>query len=176
MGLLYNRIQINPELLEKNNSEITMADYKQGRAVGTLPKGKLKGIYYLSYIQALGAWEKIDYQEPVPSSSASPEQKSFIVGHTDITIKDTRGRLVTDVADLRSYERRYMVEKDAKCISFDLDHNESIRIDWDAQGHDFPPCGEFVFIIEETECVCEITSPSSPVPTNGASLFNKFTP
>ncbi len=156
MKLDYSRIQINSELLEKNNSDINMNDYRRGHANGTLPKGKLRGIYYNNYVQPLSAWEKIDFQEPVPPSTVSPEQKSFIVGHTEITIKDTRGRLITDPSDLRDYLRSNMVEKRAKCINFDLEHNETVHIEWNVKGHDFPPCGEFIFIIEEEECLCEV--------------------
>ncbi len=159
MGLLYNRIQVNPKLLKHKApyTGVNLDDFNTGQVVGTLPKGKLKGIYFNDYVQNLGAWEKIDYQEPKPDlQNASPRNVSFIAGHNEIIIKDTRGRLITDPVDLRDYKRNNMVDKSAKCISLDLEHNEQLTIEWKTLGHNFPPCGEFIFVIEEIDCKCDL--------------------
>ncbi len=157
----YQRIQINPELLKHKApyTAINIDDFKNGQVTCSLPKGKLLGIYFNSYVQELSAWEKIDFQYPTPDNQTKvdkPREVAFVPSHTEIIIKDTRGRMITEPVDLRDYKRNNMVDKGAKCIHLDIEHNEQITIEWRALGHDLPPCGEFIFVMEENDCSCDI--------------------
>lgn len=163
----YHTIQINPELLKIDRPTVEqLSPFVTGRTTDILPKGKLIGLYFNSYVKELDAWSAIDYQAkeiiPIPGDQkddgvqmALPQGIAMICSHTPIRIEDTRNRLVTEPVDLRDYQRKNWGSKGFKDVFLDLKENEQITIAWEVIGDDFPPCGEFVFVIEE-ENTCNV--------------------
>ena len=62
---IYHRFKINKELLNKDKATLqnTIANYLRGEQNDTLPKGKLIGIHFNSYVKTLDTWSAIDYQD-----------------------------------------------------------------------------------------------------------------
>ncbi|WP_233898135.1 hypothetical protein [Tenacibaculum piscium] len=162
---IYHRFKINKELLNKDKATLqnTIANYLRGEQNDTLPKGKLIGIHFNSYVKTLDTWTAIDYQDgtdpqatPLLATGTNvPDLNAFICSHTDIRIEDTHGRLMSEPTDLKDYNRANWGNAGKRITPFNLVHNEQITIKWDVLGNDFPPCGEFIFTIEQ-EISCEI--------------------
>jgi len=156
---IYHRTKVNEELLQhgKVGANIDFSEFARGVVADTLPKGKLKGIYFLPYVKKLDTWSAIDYQGVEPANDVPNEDfplgKAFICSHTNIRIEDNHNYLITQPTDLRDYHRENNVLKGYKEVDFDLGENERILINYELIGEDFPPCGEFVFVINE-EKVC----------------------
>lgn len=152
---IYHTIKINPELLKhgKTGEDVAFSDFTEDVVYDTLPKGKLIGIGFTSYVKKLDTWSAIDYQGVEPAGDVAnekfPMKKSFICSHTKIRIKDTNDYPLTGEADLRSFEPESNPTKGYKEVDFELKANERVEINYELIGEDFPPCGEFVFIIEK---------------------------
>lgn len=156
---IYRRFKINKELLNKDKATLqnNIANYLRGEQSDTLPKGKLIGIHFNSYVKTLDTWSAIDYQdEYYPTTGTNvPDLNAFICSHTDIRIEDTHGRLISEPTDLRDYNRANWGNSGKRITPFSFLHNEQITVKWDTLGNAFPPCGEFIFTIEQ-EISCEI--------------------
>lgn len=160
---IYHKFQINKELLKTGSKGFTEAPevYLRSEQSDTLPAGKLKGIYFISYVKELDVWSAIDYKNskdtnPInnnaPTTNSNiPNSKAFICSHTGIRIQDTLGRLITEPTDLKDYYRENWGAKGYKEIDLNIEHNEQITISWETIGNDFPPCGEFIFVIDQID-------------------------
>ncbi|TDQ22753.1 hypothetical protein [Tenacibaculum caenipelagi] len=157
---IYHRTKVNPELLEhgKTGSNVDFASFSRGVITDVLPKGKLRGIYFLSFVKELDTWSAIDYQGQEPANDLPNEKfplgKAFICSHTNIRIEDNRSYLITEPTDLKDYKKENNHEKGYKPVDFELKENEKIIISYELFGEDFPPCGEFIFVIDE-EKTCQ---------------------
>ena len=156
---IYHTVQINPELLKqgKTGANINFSDFTENVVYDTLPKGKLIGIGFTSYVKNLDTWSAIDYQGIEPADDVPNEKfpmaKAFICSYTKINIKDTNNYPLTGEADLRSFKPENNPTKGYKETDFELNSNERVEINYELIGEDYPPCGEFVFIIEK-EIIC----------------------
>ena len=148
--LTYHKIQINPELLEHGNADYqgTFDKLKIGSVIDTLPAGQLKGLYFISYVKELDAWSAIDYKGDNPEP-VNVRDKAFICSHTEIRIEDTRNHFITQPTDIKDYERKNWNAKGYKETPFEFKSNEQITIKYVTQGDAYPPCGEFIFVIDE---------------------------
>lgn len=164
MNLLktYHRTKLNPELLNHGKDSFTddLKDYLRGTITDILPKGKIVGVYFIPYVKKLDTWTAIDYQNaeapsnvPAGIPNGVPQDIAFICSHTDIRIEDTRGHLITEPTDLKDYERKNWNSKGYKEVEFECESNEQITINYEAMGDAFPPCGEFIFVID-AEKIC----------------------
>lgn len=150
--IIAHRTQVNPELLQHGEASFTesLDTFKKGTVTDVLPKGKLLGMYYLSYVKELDAWSAIDYKKATDPDGTAPKDKAFVCSHTNVRIEDTRSHLITIPTDIQDFSRKNWNAKGYKEIDFDFNENEQIVINYDAVGDAYPLCGEFVFIIEET--------------------------
>lgn len=149
----YHRTQVNPELLKhgEDGENVDLTQYLRGTVTDVLPKGRIIGLYYIPYTKELDAWSAIDYQVNPTSPEqlmATPQDRSFICAHTNIRVEDTRGHLITEPTDLKDYERKNWNASGYKELDFPIEQNEQITINYEALGDSFPPCGEFVYVIE----------------------------
>ncbi|MCD8405789.1 hypothetical protein [Tenacibaculum dicentrarchi] len=162
---IYHRLKINKELLKLDKATLknTIGNYLRDEQSDTLPKGKLISIHFNSYVNTLDTWTAIDYQDgtdpqttPLLATGTNvPDLNAFICSHTDIRIEDTHGRLLTEPTDLKDYNRSNWGELGARVTPFKLTHNEQITVKWDTLGNAFPPCGEFIFTIQQ-EISCPV--------------------
>ncbi|MFZ3565184.1 hypothetical protein [Tenacibaculum finnmarkense] len=153
---IYHVIQVNKKLLKhRENDIIDFKPYLIDDITDTLPKGKLIGIHFNSYVKKLDTWSAIDYQgkdkTPAADDTSIPELKAFICSHTQIRIENGNDKLVTKPCDLRDFERKNWSEKGFKEVEMNLNNNEQIKIRWETIGDDFPPVGEFVFTIKASD-------------------------
>lgn len=156
---IYHQFKINTELLNKKGSDLKDLIIKRlsGVAVDNLPEGKLRGIYFISYVKKLDPWSAIDYKDgtdpqttPLLASGTSvPDLDAFVCSHTNIEIEATNNDRVIKSADLRGFMRENWGISGYKEIPFDLKSSERVEIKWNTEGNDFPPCGEFIFVIDQ---------------------------
>ncbi len=152
MKKTYKRIKINEDLLkEVHSSAVTPLDFDtflEGKTHETLPKGKVIGAYYNSYIQEQAA--------PTDTGGGFVNSRfgfSSPISHTNIVIKDSQGHLLTNPTDLQDYHHK----NGGYALGFkELDFisaKERISIEWETLGIT-PVCGEFVFVILVDNCAC----------------------
>lgn len=169
-NIVYHRIKINENLLElmrslQNQSqgfrdpETVFNNMLNGSATDTLPAGKIIGIYFNNYIkEKVNAGGRGNYSNPPkkPSySMAMPPIDRLQLSHTNIRISDTKDHPVTAESDLQDYEHKAgWNDQGYKPVNFDIENNEQIKVSWETIGTAYPPCGEFMFVIEESNCAC----------------------
>lgn len=159
---IYHRVKVNKGLLDfdptirqirqqrRNNA---LKDFFTGREVDVLPKGKLKGAYFISYANENSSRQNRQLPPAGGGAMAMPNIATFLATNTDIVIEDSKGVPITKPTDIRDYDRKSWDCTGYKKIDFNLEHNEQIAIRYETVGDGFPICGEFIFVIEE-EKVC----------------------
>ncbi|WP_299833767.1 hypothetical protein [uncultured Tenacibaculum sp.] len=154
MKRIFKRIKVNKELLKLSSKPVMGMDFSQyllGETNDTIPSGKVKGVYFISYISE----NQISSSSPVLSGGmvVSRFSPNTLISHTDITLKDSRGHLLTEPTDLKDYEHK----SGGYGLGFkELDFeskNEKVTITWETLGS-IPILGEFVFVIETDNCAC----------------------
>ena len=150
MKRIFKRIQINKELLKLNPLVKDFSEYLENETHDTIPSGKVKGAYFISYLP-----------DSLPTTISSGEggvinpnfSLATMLSHTNITLKDSRGHLLTEPTDIKDYEHK----NGGYGLGFkELDFqssNERITIAWETITGT-PILGEFVFIIESDNCGC----------------------
>ncbi|CAL2114131.1 conserved hypothetical protein [Tenacibaculum sp. 190130A14a] len=144
MKKIYKRIKVNKALLKtmSSKSRLPVEDYLQSEVSDTIPTGKVIGVYYISYFPSGGiglphVGEGRDVMRLAP----------FGISQTDITLKDSRGHLLTATTDIKDYEHKNGGYNEGfKELDFES-NNERVTISWETIGRQ-PICGEFIFEIE----------------------------
>lgn len=149
--IITHRTKINPELLQHGEAGFVenLGNFKVGTTPDTLPAGRLLGIYFLSYVKPLDAWSAIDYKKADAPEEADPKDKAFVCSHTNIEIKDSFSNEITRPTDIQDYDRKNWNDKGYKEVDFEIAANLKVLIEFEAMGDAYPPCGEFVFVIEQ---------------------------
>ncbi|MGG8495957.1 hypothetical protein ACQY1Q_06050 [Tenacibaculum sp. TC6] len=146
MKRVYKRIIVNKGLLKETGTDFT--SYLNNEVNGQLPKGEVKGVKFVSYIDEMALLPPDSGSGPV-SYNALP----FGITHTDVFITDTRSNLLTEPTDIRDYQNKgggYL--ENFKQID-ETSENDEITIRWETYG-DMPICGEFIFEIHQSDCEC----------------------
>ncbi|CAL2095532.1 conserved protein of unknown function [Tenacibaculum sp. 190524A02b] len=152
MKLAYKRVKVNFDLVKggqvKNPLENEIND--------TLPAGDVKGVYFISYRNTNAPIA------PPPSGGEgnNPQfsKQSFATGfspysHTDIFLNDSQSRPLTEPTDIQDfYHKQGGYLKGYKELDF-KSNNEQINIRWQTHAGQ-PICGEFIFVIEQSNCEC----------------------
>lgn len=152
--IIFSRVDINKDLLgfdfsafDKDKSiKENFAGYFLDEVSANLPKGKVIGVKFNSYVDENSF---NDYYKDYDSKDA------FIIGRTEIMLKDSRSLLLVDPSDIKDFKIQgggYL--KDFKKVSIELEVNEPIKIEFNTTGNIMPICGEFIFAIED-KCGCE---------------------
>lgn len=146
MKKIFKRIKVNKELLEFNGKAVKdFSSYLESSVNDTLPEGKVKGVYFISYVSK----KQIDTTQ-IGGGRFTP---STLLSHTNITLKDSRGHSLTEPTDIQDYEHKNGgYSKGFKELDFESS-NERVTISWETMGG-VPILGEFVFIIETDNCAC----------------------
>jgi len=148
MKTIFKRIKVNKELLKLGQSmgPVDFTTYLTNEVSDTIPEGKVKGVYFVSYATHGTETSAI-------RGSVSRFTPNTLLSHTDITLKDSRGHLLTEPTDIRDYEHK----SGGYGLGFkELDFeskNERITISWETITG-LPILGEFIFIIETNNCAC----------------------
>lgn len=147
MKRIYKRVKVNKEIYKTQGASPPLSQFLQNEVNETIPTGKVVGVYFNSYIDKGG-----ESAQRVEVRAAVNNVPNFL-SHTDITIKDSRGHLLTETTDIKDYEHKsggYL--QGFKNIDFNS-QNERITIAWETIGK-MPICGEFIFEIEVDNCDC----------------------
>ena len=164
MKRIYHRVKVNEALLKPSDLVIDdstnpFKGFMSGRLNEVLPSGTLKGVYFQPYFskeqkQNTGFPGEGGGEGGFSGGGTSSNTLPFVWGHTDIAIKDAKGRdvseLPTDIQDFYHKGGGYL--DGFKKIDLESDSDTQISISWDTYG-DKPICGEFIFYIEEN-CEC----------------------
>lgn len=145
MKKIFKRIKVNKELLKLDiDSNYKGINFKQNQVNDTLPKGKVIGVYFNSYVcQSLPQEQGDTIGREIEYSRATFN----FISHTDIVIKDNAGHLLTEPTDLRDfYHKNGGYNEGFKELDFNS-QNERITISWETLGNQ-PICGEFIFEIQ----------------------------
>lgn len=152
MKKIYKRIKVNKELLKPSRKR--RSEFLANEVHETLPAGKVIGVYFNSYVSKMP--QRLDYVGEVYNADnvdAKYRMPNFF-SHTDITLKDSRGHLLTEPTDIQDYEHKGGGYIDGfKELDFES-KNEKITIAWETLGGRFPILGEFIFAIEVDNCAC----------------------
>ncbi len=152
MKKIFKRIKVNKELLRLDaspNIGDDFSNYLINTQSDTIPTGKVKGVYFISYVS----------QNPVSSpilgggNTISRFSPSTLLSHTNIILKDSRGHLLTEPTDIQDYQHKsggYPLG--FKELDFES-KNERISISWETIVGT-PILGEFIFVIETDNCAC----------------------
>ncbi|SED21932.1 hypothetical protein SAMN04489761_4664 [Tenacibaculum sp. MAR_2009_124] len=144
MKTIYKRIKVNKGLLKYTGSDY--AKFLNNEVSDQLPKGEVKGVKFISYIDE-GA-----VISPPDNGGGAFNALPFGMSNTDIFITDTQSNLLTEPTDIRDYQNNgggYSVN--FKKIDEKADVQITIR--WETNGTT-PICGEFIFEIDQSNCAC----------------------
>lgn len=148
MKKIFKRIKVNKELLKLGKTKGTdFSSYLVSEKSDTIPSGKVIGVYFISYAS------QGTIAPPILNSGVQRFSPSTLLSHTDITLKDSRGHLLTEPTDIQDYQHK----GGGYCLGYKVldfeSKNERITIHWETVGS-IPILGEFVFIIESNHCAC----------------------
>lgn len=155
MKKIFKRIKVNKDFLKLSMQpqvyrRFSPTELLTNEVNDTLPAGKVIGVYFNSYVSHTGV--NYDYEEPMYEGEAM-RLAPIPFSHTDISLKDSRGRPLTEPTDLRDYEHKGGgYPRGFKELDFES-KNEKITIAWETIGGQ-PICGEFIFAIEQDDCSC----------------------
>ncbi len=136
MKKIYKRIKINKDLLKTN---LPPEELLQNEVSDTIPTGKVIGVYFISYMPPMDTG--------MPTGETMSRLVPFGISQTDITLKDSRGHLLTETTDIKDYEHKSGGYNEGfKELDFES-KNERVTISWETLGSR-PICGEFIFEIE----------------------------
>ncbi len=150
MKRIFKRIKVNKELLKLDTNSFLGKDFSEyliNETSDTIPSGKVTGVYFISYTS----------ESPISPYDIGDNYLTFspstVLSHTNITIKDSRGHLLTEPTDIQDYQHK----SGGYGLGFkELDFeskNEVIFIAWETL-MGTPILGEFVFVIETDNCAC----------------------
>lgn len=154
MQIIYKRIKINDSLLKITPNEaenLKIEDYKNGTITDTLPTGKVKGVYFIPYIN--------NSTSHIMERGFGGNMYSNSLNLIDITIKDVQGIQITENVCIADYAHKLGgYEQGFKKLNFES-KNEKITIEWNTIGNNTTAdtnilCGEFIFMIEKENCNC----------------------
>lgn len=150
MKKIFKRIKVNKDLLKIDGRIVKdFNEYLENETHDTIPSGSVKGVYFISYLPDTIPTPSTGEGGLVPTNFAFPS----ILNHTNITLKDSRGHLLTEPTDIKDYQHKNGgYSKGFKELDFES-NNERISISWETTGG-IPILGEFVFIIESNSCEC----------------------
>ena len=152
MKKIFKRIKVNKGLLKLDDSPALgkdLSQYRVNEVSDTIPSGKVKGVYFISYVSE----NKLSSPNMGSVPIVSRFSPSTLLSHTNITLKDSRGHLLTEPTDIQDYEhKRGGYGLGFKELDFDS-NNERVTISWETITG-MPILGEFVFIIESDNCAC----------------------
>ncbi len=146
MKRTYKRIKVNKGLLKEKGTDLEK--YLANETSDQLPAGEVVGLYFNSYIDENAIVTGTPQGDP-QAYNALP----FSVSNTDIHITDAQSQLLTEPTDIRDYQHKsggYI--QGFKKIQ-DTSKPTQITIRWETIGTT-PICGEFVFVIEQSNCEC----------------------